>query len=87
MDHSDAAPLMTDAICKKIMLILFATPSVIRQPRRRRNRLDQLERRRMQVAKLLDRGLSQADVARQFKVIRESVRRWWNQILLHGFTH
>ena len=51
MDHSDAAPLMTDAICKKIMLILFATPSVIRQPRRRRNRLDQLERRRMQVAK------------------------------------
>jgi transposase len=60
---------------------------VIRQPRRRRNRLDQLERRRMQVAKLLDRGLSQADVARQFKVSRESVRRWWNQILLHGFTH
>jgi transposase len=45
---------------------------------------DQLERRRMQAAKLLDRGLSQAEVARRAKVSRESVRRWWNQMLLHG---
>jgi len=44
---------------------------------------EQLERRRMQAAKLLNRGLSQAEVARRTKVSRESVRRWWNQILLH----
>jgi len=45
---------------------------------------DQLERRRMRAAKLLHRGLSQAEVARRAKVSRESVRRWWNQMLLHG---
>ena len=47
---------------------------------------DQLERRRMQAAKLLNRGLSQAEVARRAKVSRESVRRWWNQIVIHGST-
>jgi transposase len=47
---------------------------------------DQLERRRMQAAKLLARGVSQAEVARRAKVSRESVRRWWNQMMLHGST-
>lgn len=47
---------------------------------------DQLERRRMQGARLLNRGISQAEVARRCQVSRESVRRWWNQILLHGST-
>ena len=47
---------------------------------------DQLERRRMQAARLLNRGLSQAEVARRTKVSRESVRRWWNQMVLHGST-
>ena len=45
---------------------------------------DQLERRRRQAAKLLDRGLSQAEVARRLKVTRESVRRWANQIASNG---
>lgn len=45
---------------------------------------DQLERRRRQAAKLLDRGLSQAEVARRVKVSRESVRRWANQIATSG---
>ena len=45
---------------------------------------DQLERRRMQGARLLHRGISQAEVARRCQVSRESVRRWWNQMLLHG---
>lgn len=35
-----------------------------------------LERRRLQAAKLLRRGWSQADVAREVGVSRESVRRW-----------
>ena len=41
---------------------------------------DELERRRMTAARLLNRGISQAEVARRVKVSRESVRRWWNQI-------
>jgi len=41
---------------------------------------DQLERRRIKAAKLLDQGLSQAEVARRLKVSRESVRRWANRI-------
>ena len=45
---------------------------------------DQLERRRRQAAKLLDRGLSQAEVARRMKVSRESVRRWANRIAANG---
>jgi transposase len=45
---------------------------------------DELERRRMQAASLLHRGLSQAEVARRVKVSRESVRRWSNQIHKHG---
>lgn len=47
---------------------------------------DQLEQRRMTAAKLLERGLSQAEVARRLKVSRESVRRWWNQMVIHGST-
>lgn len=41
---------------------------------------DELERRRLQAAKLLKQGLSQAEVARRLKVSRESVRRWSNRI-------
>ena len=42
---------------------------------------DQLERRRLRAAKLFERGLSQAEVARQLRVHRQSVSRWhqaWN---------
>lgn len=45
---------------------------------------DELERRRMTAAKLLNRGISQAEVARRVKVSRESVRRWSNQIRQDG---
>ena len=38
----------------------------------------------MRAARLLNRGMSQAEVARQVKVSRESVRRWWNQIAKQG---
>jgi len=38
----------------------------------------------MQGARLLNRGVSQAEVARRCQVSRESVRRWWNRIVLHG---
>ncbi len=50
----------------------------------KRRDFDQLERRRMQAAKLLGRGLSQAEVARRVRVSRESVRRWANQITSSG---
>ena len=33
---------------------------------------------------MLTRGMSQAEVARQVKVSRESVRRWANQMVKHG---
>ena len=52
-----------------------------------RRNYDQLERRRMEAAALLERGLSQAEVARRVKVSRESVRRWWNQMAIHGGLH
>src|SRR3981081_1483339 len=56
-------------------------------PRARNTRdFDQLERRRMTAAKLFNRGVRQADVARQVKVSRESVRRWSNQIAKQGAT-
>ena len=45
---------------------------------------DELERRRMKAVKLLQRGLSQAEVARRLNVARESVRRWWNRFAAHG---
>jgi Homeodomain-like domain len=49
-------------------------------PRARSKRdFDELERRRIRAAKLLNRGVRQAEVARQVKVSRESVRRWSNQ--------
>lgn len=42
----------------------------------------QLEQRRMKAAKLFEQGVSQAEVARQLGVHRQSVNRWhqaWNQ--------
>ena len=47
---------------------------------------DELERRRMDAARLLRRGIRQAEVARRLKVSRESVRRWADQIASHGST-
>lgn len=47
---------------------------------------DELERRRMEAARLLYRGIRQAEVARRLKVSRESVRRWADQIAKHGST-
>jgi transposase len=38
----------------------------------------------MRAAKLLDRGISQAETARQVKVSRQSVHRWALQILKQG---
>jgi transposase len=55
-------------------------------PKTGRRDFDQFERRRMDAAKLLNRGISQAEVARRCKVSRESVRRWRNLLLLHGST-
>jgi transposase len=54
-------------------------------PRTRVTRdFDELQRRRMKAAKLLDQGMRQAEVARRMKVSRESVRRWSNQIARYG---
>ena len=39
---------------------------------------EQLERRRLSAAKLFNRGLSQAEVARQLQVHRQSVSRWFH---------
>src|SRR5215469_5092449 len=50
----------------------------------RKRDFDELERRRMAAARLLNRGLRQAEVARRVEVSRESVRRWSNQLRKHG---
>jgi transposase len=44
----------------------------------------QLERRRIKAAKLFDQGLSQAEVARQVGVHRQSVNRWYSAWQNHG---
>ena len=43
-----------------------------------------LERRRMQAARLLAKGLSQSEVARQVGVHRQSVMRWARQLAQSG---
>ncbi len=58
--------------------------TVMRSRAKNTRDFDQLERRRMRAAKLLGRGVRQAEVARQVKVSRESVRRWSNQIAKQG---
>jgi len=44
----------------------------------------QLERRRIKAAKLFDQGVSQAEVARQLGVHRQSVSRWHSTWQDHG---
>lgn len=44
----------------------------------------ELERRRLKAAKLFERGWSQADVARELGVSRESVRRWADTVEEQG---
>ena len=43
-----------------------------------------LERRRMQAARLLQQGLSEAEVARRVGVHRQSVNRWAKQLAQGG---
>jgi transposase len=43
-----------------------------------------LERRRLQAAKLLRRGLAEAEVARRVGVHRQSVNRWRKALAAHG---
>ena len=45
-----------------------------------------LEKRRLQAAKLFEKGLSQAEVARQTGVSRESARRWHQEWQNRGTT-
>ena len=45
---------------------------------------DALEKRRMQAARLLDKGYSEADVARRVGVHRQSVNRWAKQLAENG---
>jgi transposase len=47
---------------------------------------DALEQRRLRAYALLKRGLSEAEVARQVGVHRQSVNRWATQIAEHGRT-
>ena len=49
----------------------------------RRDRMA-LERRRMQAARLLEQGLSEAEVARRLEVHRQSVNRWAKALVAAG---
>ena len=49
-----------------------------------RRDFDALEKRRMEAAKLLQRGLSEAEVARRVGVHRQSVNRWSRQLAESG---
>lgn len=45
---------------------------------------DALEKRRMKAARLLDRGVRQAEIARRVKVSRQSVHRWASEMRQRG---
>jgi transposase len=45
---------------------------------------DALEKRRFQAIQLLERGLSQSEIARQVRVVRQSVARWVQQYRAQG---
>jgi transposase len=45
---------------------------------------DALEKRRFQALQLLERGLSQSEIARQLRVGRQSVARWVQQYRVQG---
>ncbi len=51
-----------------------------------RRDFDALEARRLQAARLLRTGLSEAEVARQVGVHRQSVNRWARQLVIAGRT-
>jgi transposase len=42
------------------------------------------EARRLEAIRLIKHGATQADVARQFRVSREAVRKWWDRYGLGG---
>jgi transposase len=50
-----------------------------------KQRLKDLERRRIRAARLLQRGVSQAEVARRVEVSRQSVSRWAETLGSQGF--
>lgn len=52
---------------------------------RSKQRLKDLERRRIRAARLLQRGVSQAEVARRVEVSRQSVSRWAETLAREGF--
>jgi transposase len=56
----------------------------MRRARGKKLDLLEMEQRRKSAAKLLERGLRQAEVARRVGVSRESVRRWANRIAVDG---
>jgi transposase-like protein len=43
-----------------------------------------LEKRRFQAIQMLERGLSQAEIARQFRVVRQTVARWVHDYRTEG---
>jgi transposase len=45
---------------------------------------DALEKRRFQAIQMLERGLSQSEIARQLRVVRQSVARWVQQYRAQG---
>lgn len=50
-----------------------------------KQRLKDLERRRIRAARLLQRGVPQAEVAHRMKVSRQSVSRWAQTLASNGF--
>jgi transposase len=50
-----------------------------------KDRLKDLERRRIRAARLLQRGVPQAEVARRVEVSRQSVSRWAETLASEGF--
>ena len=55
-------------------------------PKGVRRDFDALEERRWEAARLLRKGLSQAEVARRVKVHRQSVSRWAKQLAKGGMA-
>jgi transposase len=60
-----------------VLLLLVTTVAAVVRPSLARRDFEGMERRRRRAARMFQRGATQADVARELEVSRQSVSRWY----------
>lgn len=72
-------------LLRVLLLLITAIVGAVRSSPSRRD-FEGMERRRKRAARMFDRGATQADVARELEVSRQSVSRWYGQWRAGGAT-